>query len=126
MSGLMSNSAKCPSRCMARCDTRTAERRLASLSRLRARIFREDLLGPLESLVDRLLRGHPVVHDIEHGDAEDVLGVDLRHRRVECLIEWHRRMGQRLLGKSGAVRVLMEPERVSFRDFGHWNYPTSN
>jgi protein gp37 len=37
------------------------------------RVFLEDRLDPLEGLVDRLFRGHPVVHYVEHGDAEDML-----------------------------------------------------
>ena len=37
------------------------------------RVFLEDRLDPLERLVDRLFRGHPVVHYVEHGDAEDML-----------------------------------------------------
>jgi hypothetical protein len=44
---------------------------------LRDRVFREDRLGPLERLIDRLLGRDAVGHDIEFGEAEDILGVDL-------------------------------------------------
>ena len=51
---------------------------------------------------------HPVGHDVEHGDAEDMLGTDLGHGRVERLVKRKRRTDQRLLGVSRAMRVLME------------------
>jgi hypothetical protein len=56
-------------------------------SGLRDRVFREDRLGPLEGFVDRLLGRHAVGHDIEHRDAEDMLGIDLRHGRVVRLVK---------------------------------------
>ena len=55
------------------------------------RVFREDLLDPLERLVDGRFRRHPLFDDIELGDAEEMLGVDLRDGRVEHLVDRQRR-----------------------------------
>ena len=62
------------------------------LSTLDDLVFGKDRLSPLESLVDRLFRRHAVVHHVKLGDAEDVLGVDLRDRRVIGLVDRQRRI----------------------------------
>jgi hypothetical protein len=46
-------------------------------SGLRDRVFCENFLGSLEGLVDRRFRCHPVLHSVEFGDAEHMLGIDL-------------------------------------------------
>src|SRR6516164_3930237 len=62
------------------------------LSTLDDLIFGKDRLSPFERLVDRLFRRHAVVHHVKLGDAEDVLGVDLRDRRVIGLVDRQRRI----------------------------------
>src|SRR5262249_5092508 len=45
-----------------------------------------------------------------------MLGIDPGHGRVKRLVERQRRIDQRLGGKSRAMRVLLEPERVALSD----------
>src|SRR4051794_35705422 len=66
------------------------------LSTLRDRVFREERLDPLKSLVDRLCWLHPVVHDIEHRHAPDMLGIDLRNGRVEDIVKRYGRVDHAL------------------------------
>src|SRR5580704_7186044 len=101
--------------CLARCDPTPlppvgpgeASRVRRPLSTLDDLVFGKDRLSPLERLVDRLFRPHAVVHHVKLGDAEDVLGVDLRDRRVVGLVDRQRRTDQRLLSVRGAVRVFV-------------------
>src|SRR5215471_2110923 len=93
--------------------------------RLRNRVFREDLLGPLERLVDCLFRRHPVVHDVDHGDTEDVLGIDIGHSRVERLVKRKGRTDQGLFGVGRAMRVLLKPKWVALGDFGQRQRPSA-
>src|SRR6516162_6330923 len=81
------------------------------------RVLREDLLDPLESLVDRRFRCHPIVYYIVHRDGEHVLGADLRPRRVVHLIGRDRRTVDALLGV-GLKRLVLriEPERLIVLD----------
>src|SRR5262249_59283552 len=76
------------------------------------RIFREDLFGSLEGLVDRLFRRHPLFHDVEHGDAEQMLSIYLGDTRVVDLVNRHRRGKQCQLGVGLAVRGLVPPGPV--------------
>src|SRR5215472_18416539 len=89
------------------------------LSTLDDLVFGKDRLSPLERVVDRLFRRYAVVHHVKLGDAEDVLGVDLRDRRVVGLVDRQRRTDQRLLSVRGAVRVFVEPKRIALGNLGH-------
>jgi hypothetical protein len=89
------------------------------------RVFREDRLGPFEGLVDRRFRRHPVLHYIEFGDAEDVLRIDLGDRRVVGLVDRQGRTEERLLSVDGAMRVLLEPERVALGDLWYRDRKTA-
>src|SRR5215469_3304261 len=46
-------------------------------SGLRDRVFREDLLDPLERLFRGCLRRHPFLHDVDPANGPDVLVLDL-------------------------------------------------
>ena len=61
------------------------------LSTLDDLVFGKDRLSPLECVDDRLFRRYAVVHYVKLGDAEDVLSVDLRDRRVVGLVDRQRR-----------------------------------
>src|SRR6266568_4652563 len=54
-----------------------------SASTLADRVFRKDLLNPLEGFLSRRLRGHPALDDIQPAGGPDMLGLDLRIGRVE-------------------------------------------
>src|SRR5215469_11284239 len=81
------------------------------------RIFREDRLGPLERLVDRLLWRHGVVHHIKLGDTEEMLAVHLGDRRIVHLVDRHLRAQYGQLRVCPTMRILYEPERIAFDDF---------
>src|SRR5579883_1692859 len=89
----------------------------ARLLHLLDRVFGEDLLGPLQRLVGRLFRRHPMGHDVGPGDLEDMLGVDLGDRRAVGLVDRDRRADQRLMDVDRAMRIPgFEPERVALGD----------
>ena len=57
-------------------------RQLRAGSGLRDRVFREDLLDPLEGLLGRRLWRHTLFHDVDPADAPHVLVLDLGIGRV--------------------------------------------
>src|SRR6266567_1684944 len=79
-------------------------------------VFCEDLLGPLERVVDRLLRAHSVVYNLELGDAKQVLAINLGDRRVVSFVNRHQLTEQGQLSIRLAMWVLLEPERVVLGD----------
>src|SRR6516162_8256800 len=87
-------------------------------SRLFNRIFREDLFDPLEGLVGRCLRYHPVLDDIHPPLAPGMLGLDLRVGRIEQPILRQRRLQPNLRGVGFAVRIG-EPPRIVLDDRRH-------
>src|SRR5438128_12389763 len=48
-------------------------------------VLREDLLDPLERLLDRRLRFRPLLRHVDHRYAPHVLGVDFRHGGVDTV-----------------------------------------
>src|SRR6266481_9082423 len=91
---------------------------LFSFSALRDRVFREDLLDPLEGLLGSRLRRHPAGHDIDPARTPGVLVLNLGIGRVEGPKLRRGRAEQALLGVSRPVRVR-EPPRVAFDDRRH-------
>src|SRR5215471_11720671 len=70
------------------------------------RVFREEHLHPLEGLVDRLVRWHAVVDDIEHRHTPDMLRIDFRNGGVEDIVKRYGRIDQTLFGIARTVWVL--------------------
>src|SRR5258705_12276642 len=69
-------------------------------------VFGENLLDALECLVDRHLRLHAFLRDVDHRHAPDVLGADFGHGQVEHVVVRHGRPEEALLDVTSQMRVL--------------------
>src|SRR5262249_17927994 len=88
-------------------------------------VFGEDLVDPLERLVDGRLRLHALLPDRGHRQAPHVLRADLRHRQVEHVVVRHGRAEQALLDVAAQMRVLrVLPERA-LGERGHDRQPAA-
>src|SRR5262245_34011329 len=70
------------------------------------RVLGEDLLDPLEGLVDRRLRLRAILRHVDHRVAQHVLRADFRHRHVVDVVVGPRRAEDPLLRVAPEVRIL--------------------